>query len=112
MLSTKLILIAGRSLKQGTGVNAGKGSAEYREAVTTLEMNQADMTRLELRDGDTVKIKTSAGEATARCQSTDLPEGMVFIAYGPVSSQLMGTETDASGMPNSKGFEVEVERAG
>jgi formylmethanofuran dehydrogenase subunit D len=37
---------------------------------------------------------------------------LAFIAYGPVSSQLMGEETHASGMPNSKGFEVEVERVG
>lgn len=112
MPDTKLILIAGRSLKQGTSLNTGKESSKYKEAVATLEMNRDDMTRLELQEGDNVKLKTSEGQATVRCQSANLPEGMAFIAYGPVSSQLMGGETEASGMPNSKGFEVEVERVG
>lgn len=112
MTKTKLILISGRSLKQGTGLSHGKDSTDYQTAVTTLEMNQADMARLALAAGDMVKITTGAGEAMACCQSADLPEGMAFIAYGPVSSQLMEAETEASGMPSSKGFEVEVERAG
>lgn len=106
----KLILIAGRSLKQGTGLNKGKDSPEYREAVTTVEMNGGDMTRLGLQDGEWVKIKTSHGEATVQCRRAELPEGMAFIAYGPLSSGLIGAETHASGMPDSKGFEVEMER--
>jgi formylmethanofuran dehydrogenase subunit B/formylmethanofuran dehydrogenase subunit D len=108
----KLILIAGRSTKQGTGLNMGKDSPEYREAVSTLEMNREDMTRFGLQDGDTVKIKTLYGEATVQCRGGELPKGMAFIAYGPMSSKLMGGETHASGMPNSKGFEVELERVG
>ncbi len=110
MLENRLLLIAGRSLKQGTGMNMGKESAEYQQAVTTLEMSRPDMVRLGLQEGDTVRIKSPYGEALAQGRAADLPEGMVFIAYGPVSSQLMGEETHASGMPNSKGFEVEVER--
>lgn len=112
MSETKLILIPGRSLKQGTGLNLGKGSPEYQEAVTTLEMNRDDMTRLGLQDGNKVKVKAAGGEAVVHCQGADLPEGMAFIAYGPLSSQLMGKDTHGSGMPSSKGLEVEVERVG
>lgn len=110
MPDRKLVLIAGRSTKQGTGVNVGKDSPEYREAVTTLEMNPEDMTRFGLQDGDTVKLKSAHGEALAQCRGAELPEGMAFIAYGPVSSRLMGGETHASGMPDSKGFVVEIEK--
>ena len=110
MSNAKLILIAGRSLKQGTGMNIGKESAEYRQAVTTLEMNRDDMARFGWQDGDTVRVKAAGGEATVHCLGADLPAGMAFIAYGPASSQLMGQETHGSGMPDSKGFEVEVER--
>lgn len=112
MSKAKLMLIPGRSLKQGTGVNIGKGSSEYQEAVTTLEMNRDDMTRFGLQDGHKVKIKAAGGEAVVQCQGADLPEGLAFIAYGPLSGQLMGAETHGSGMPNSKGLEVEVERVG
>jgi formylmethanofuran dehydrogenase subunit D len=34
---------------------------------------------------------------------------MLFIPYGPPSSQLMDGDTAASGMPLSKNFEVSVE---
>lgn len=112
MDSTKLILIPGRSLKQGKGMNIGKNTAEYREAVTTMEMNRDDMTRLGVEDGDALQLRASGGQATVHCCGADLPEGMAFIAYGPVSSELMDHDTHGSGMPDSKGFEVEVERAG
>ena len=112
MSSTKLILIPGRSLKQGSGMNLGKDTAEYRKEVSTLEMNREDMVRLGAQDGDALKIRTSGGEATVQCCTADLPEGMAFIAYGPISSELMDQDTQGSGMPDSKGFEVEVERVG
>jgi formylmethanofuran dehydrogenase subunit D len=34
---------------------------------------------------------------------------MIFLPYGPSSSQLMASDTAGSGMPISKNFEVEVE---
>jgi formylmethanofuran dehydrogenase subunit D len=106
----KLILIAGRSLKQGTGLNIGKESTDYQEAVTAIELNGAEMARLGLQDGDLVKVKAVGGEVSMHCRGTDVPEGLAFMAYGPWSSELMDEETHGSGMPDSKGFEVEVER--
>jgi len=108
-----MTLIAGRSSKQGTSLNAGKLKAEYLDVTTTLEMNEDDMGRLGLQDGDQVRLRTEIGETVLRCKgrkATDLPAGLLFMAYGPASSQLMGQETHGSGMPDSKGFEVEVER--
>jgi formylmethanofuran dehydrogenase subunit D len=34
---------------------------------------------------------------------------MIFVPYGPPTSRLMGQSTDGTGMPLSKGWEVEVE---
>jgi formylmethanofuran dehydrogenase subunit D len=36
---------------------------------------------------------------------------MLFISYGDKSSQLMGGETHGTGMPDSKGLDVFIERA-
>ena len=110
MDNIKLILIAGRSLKQGTGLNIGKESTDYQTAVTTMEMNGTDMARLNLQDGDSVRVKTAEGEAVVQCRDANIPAGLAFMAYGPLSSQLMDQETHGSGMPDSKGFEVEVTR--
>jgi formylmethanofuran dehydrogenase subunit D len=111
MPDAKLTLITGRSTPQGTGISAGKDSAEYQVATTVLELSPADMARLGLHDGDTVRLRTRHGEATVKCRPENLPEGLAFMAFGPATSQLVGGETHASGMPDTKGFEVELEYA-
>lgn len=94
-------------------MNAGKLKDEYRGVTSTVEMNADDMVRLGLKDGDAVRLRTLAGEAVVLCKGrkvADLPLGVLFIPYGPPSSQLMGSDTAGSGMPLSKNFEVQVER--
>jgi formylmethanofuran dehydrogenase subunit D len=106
MPETDLLLITGRSLKQGTGLNAGKASPEYLEATTTVELSGSDMASLGLADGDSVRLWCTHGETVVRCRRADLPGGMAFLAYGPPTGCLMGCETHASGMPDSKALPV------
>lgn len=114
-MAETMTLIAGRSSKQGVSMNTSKLEGEYVEITTTLEMNEADMARLGLKEGDRVRLCSATGETVLRCKSRkaeDLPQGLLFLAYGPSSSQLMGGDTAGTGMPLSKNFEVEVERVG
>lgn len=107
-----MILIPGRSSKQGTSLNAGKLKDEYRTVTSTVEVNADDMGRLGIKDGDRVRLRSAFGETVVQCKGrkpADLPAGTLFIAYGPPSSQLMGGDTAGSGMPISKNFEVEIE---
>lgn len=107
-----MILVPGRSQKQGTSLNDSKLSQEYLEVTSTVEMNREDMERLGLTDGDQVRLSNSEGETIMRCKGRkpeDLPSGILFMAYGPSSSQLMAGDTAGSGMPISKVFEVHVE---
>ena len=39
----------------------------------------------------------------------NVPRGLLFVPYGPPTCELMGGETDGTGMPTSKGWDVEVE---
>ena len=108
-----MLLIPGRSSKQGTSLNKGKLGDEYRDVTSTVEINADDMVRLGFNDGDKLRLKNHVGEAIVTCVSkkaTDLPEGMIFIAYGPTSSRLMEGDTAGSGMPLSKHLPVEVEK--
>ncbi|GIK36884.1 MAG: tRNA CCA-pyrophosphorylase [Chloroflexota bacterium] len=112
-MAETMTLIAGRSSKQGVSLNVSKLEGEYVEVTTTLEMNVADMARLGLQEGDQVRLRSRTGETVLRCKgrkAEDLPEGILFMAYGPSSSQLMGGDTAGTGMPLSKNLEVEVER--
>lgn len=113
-MTETMLLIAGRSSKQGTSLNVGKHSDEYHEVTTTLEMNADDMARLGLSNGDQVRLRTDVGEVVVGCKARkveDLPEGILFLPYGPASSRLMAGETQATGMPISKNINVEVEPA-
>ena len=109
MASETFILIPGRSTEQGTSVG-DKSSPEYREVTRTLRMNPADMTRLGVGDGSKVRLRNALAEIEVTCVSAkeELPPGVLFIAYGPESSRLMGGETHGTGMPDSKGLEVEL----
>ncbi|HXZ96125.1 MAG TPA: molybdopterin dinucleotide binding domain-containing protein [Burkholderiales bacterium] len=107
-----MTLIGGRSSRQGTSLCAGKLEAEYIEVSSIVEMNAEDMARLGLKDGDAVRLRSASGEVQVRCKgrtTKDLPPGLLFIAYGPLSSQLMASDTAGSGMPISKHIEVTVE---
>jgi formylmethanofuran dehydrogenase subunit D len=105
-----LTLITGRSTKQGAGISTGKDGADYRDATTLVELNRSDMERADLKDGDYVRIETEFGGAEFRCRQSDVPEGLAFIAYGSACNRLVGDETYASGMPDSKHLKVMIER--
>ena len=105
-----LTLITGRSTKQGRGISIGKECAEYREATQSVDLSKPDMMRSGLNDGDRVRLKTDFGEAEVRCRQAEVPEGLAFIAFGPACNQLVGGETYASGMPDSKHLKIEILR--
>ena len=111
-MAETMTLIGGRTSKQGTALCAGKLSAEYVDVSTIVEMNVEDMARLGLQEEGRVRLRTPTGETVVRCRgraTKDLPPGLLFMAYGPASSQLMAGDTAGTGMPISKNLQVEVE---
>ena len=105
---------AGRTTKQGRQINVGKENAEYEEIVTTLIMHPDDIEDIGASVGGSVRVRSENGEGTFVCKEHGgkegkVPPGMVFIAYGPQTCKLMGQSTDGTGMPTSKGWEVEIE---
>ncbi len=109
MTSRRFILNAGRTSKQGQQINIGKDHAEYQAIVNTLTMNPEDMRALGIAAGRTVRVWCEYGEATFQCKEGKVPQGMLFVPYGPPTCRLMGGGTDGTGMPTSKGWEVELE---
>jgi formylmethanofuran dehydrogenase subunit D len=106
-----LTLITGRSTKQGTGISIGKAGAEYRDATQVIDLSLSDLTRAGLQEGDTVRLQTEFGTANVTCRKAEIPEGLAFMAFGPACNRLVGGETYASGMPDSKHVKVEIFRA-
>jgi len=105
----RFVFISGRSTNQGRYINIGKDTDEYREMVSTLWINSFDLAQLGGSPGLQVRVRSECGEALFRCKQDDLPPGIVFALYGPPTTALMGGQTDGTGMPLQKGFEVEIE---
>ena len=107
------ILIPGRTSDQGCGISEGKFQEKYQNEINTLQIAPGDMERLSLVNGDRVRLTAEHGAsvevAVKTAKRDELPEGVLFIPYGDISSRLMGGDTHGSGMPTSKGMDVELE---
>jgi len=105
----RFIMIPGRTNKQGVQINVGKDEAAYRAIVTTLTMHPDDMKELGVAGGASVRVRTETGEAVFECKEGNIPRGMLFVPYGPPTCRLFAGDTDGTGMPTSKGWDVDVE---
>ena len=109
MSTKRFSLNSSRTSKQGSLINVGKESEEYKTLTNTMTMAAEDMAELGLADGQMAVVRTEFGEATFQCKAGNIPQGLLFVPYGPPTCKLMGGETDGTGMPTSKGWEVDVE---
>ncbi len=107
------ILIPGRTSKQGCGISEGKYGETYQSEINCLHVSDNDMQRLQLEPGEHVRLTSQYGQVevpVTSVKSDELPAGLLFIPYGALSSLLMGGDTHGSGMPTSKGLDVELEK--
>ena len=108
MTAKRFILNSSRSSKQGSLINVGKNSPEYQALTNSMTMAAEDMAEIGLAEGQMALIRTEFGESAFKCQAGKVPLGMIFVPYGPPTCRLMGGDTDGTGMPTSKGWEVDV----
>ncbi len=110
-MAETFIIIPGRTSRQGAGISEGKFKQNYQDEITQLQVAPEDMQRLNLQPGDWVRVSSESGQIEVQIKPAkggELPPGLLFIAYGDLSSRLMGADTHGSGMPTSKGFDVEM----
>jgi len=111
--TTNVILITGRTVAQGVTRDGKKTLKEYVDSAAICEIDPDDLEKLKIKDGDTVKVKTSYGTVAVRAAvSTQAPHpGIVFVPMGPWANEVIGPETDGIGMPSFKSIPAEVEAA-
>lgn len=103
-------LITGRALKQGITMEEDKLSQSYQNACAVALLNEKDMAKFNLKEGDFIKAKTHYGEVVVKCRKGMIDEGNIFIPMGPWANMLTGMDTDDIGMPNLKGVDVEISK--
>jgi formylmethanofuran dehydrogenase subunit D len=103
-------LITGRTKGQAHGLHIGAGSPAHLEATSFIEICSEDMTRLGIKNGQIVRLRSDTGLVEVPVRTGSLPSGLVFIPMGPTANALVGTDTFGTGMPLFKGQRVKLER--
>lgn len=107
MKEIEVVLISGRTAKQGIGLEEGKTSESYEKSVNLIYLNQDDAETLELMSGLYVKVSTDQGNISMNwVADKNLDSGLAFIPYGPWANQLYSSGTEGTGMPMFKGVKA------
>ena len=109
----KVTLLTGRTIEQGVGKEAGKGTKEYFESTTMCYMDEGDMKKLGLKSDMNVEVTTPNGSVVLRAVKypRGAMPGLIYIPYGPWANSIVSNETTSIGMPSFKGTPAEVQPA-
>lgn len=109
----RVVLLTGRTMKQGQGKEYGKLSERYWKSVAICEMDPDDMKQLDVKENNNVRITTDYGSVIVRAaKSLRAPHrGAVFVPYGPWANVIANPRTHGTGMPSFKGILAEIEPA-
>ncbi len=103
-------LITGRTLKQGITMEESKISQSYQDTCAVAYLNEKDMMKFGIKEGDLIKVKSDYGEVVVKCFKGSVDEENLFIPMGPWANTLIGGNTDGTGMPNFKGIDVKISK--
>lgn len=104
----KVILISGRTTKQGTSLEMGKTSEEYSNNVAVIMMNENDMKKIGAKEDGHVEVRTKFGSAVVRCKESRIDRGIAFMPYGPWANMMISADTQGTGMPDYKGVDAKI----
>ncbi|MBT3284311.1 tRNA CCA-pyrophosphorylase [Candidatus Bathyarchaeota archaeon] len=111
MTKIEVILISGRTAKQGIGLEEGKSSDSYFDSVNHIMLSPDDVETLGIKEKDRVRVTTATGKVTVNwVTDKNLDPGLVFFPYGPWANQVYGSGTGSTGMPVMKGIAAIVEK--
>jgi len=113
MPSLDVLLLTGRTLRQGQGKEYGKLSERYWKSVAVCEIDPDDMKKLGVKENNSIRLTTDHGSVVVRAaKSLRAPHsGRVFVPYGPWASIIVNPKTHGSGMPSFKGIKATIEPA-
>ncbi|MHA1959322.1 MAG: molybdopterin dinucleotide binding domain-containing protein [Candidatus Thorarchaeota archaeon] len=108
-VGVEVLLTSGRTLKQGRGMEIGKLSSDYFNAVALCEMDESTLKVLGIEDGDPVRVETVIGSVVVFGKRDRRAEpGIVFMPCGPYANAITGSDTLQSGMPDFKTIPARV----
>ncbi len=107
--SIEVVVTSGRTLNQGRMMEKGKITQEYADAVCMCELDPTAMETLGLENGDLVTIQSQSGKTVVKSRlNKGLHPGIAFIPCGPWFNELIGSDTQQTGMPSYKSITATI----
>jgi formylmethanofuran dehydrogenase subunit D len=107
--SIEVVVTSGRTLSQGRMMEKGKTTQEYADAVCMCELDATAMETLGLKNGDLVTIQSQSGKTVVKSRmNKGLDPGIAFIPCGPWFNELIGSDTQQTGMPSYKSITATI----
>ena len=107
--SIEVVVTSGRTLNQGRMMEKGKITQEYADAVCMCELDSTAMNTLGLQNGDLITIQSQSGKTVVKSKlNKGLHPGIAFIPCGPWFNELIGSDTQQTGMPSYKSITATV----
>jgi formylmethanofuran dehydrogenase subunit D len=109
----RVTLLTGRTIEQGVGKEAGKGTKQYFESVSMCYMDAGDMKKLRIKNNTNILVTTEFGSVVLKAVKYPraATPGLIYIPYGPWANAITSNQTNSIGMPSFKGIPAEVEAA-
>lgn len=107
----ELKLIIARSSDTDIKATQGKDSTEYIESAARIRMNEVDLKRLNIKEGDTVSIKNKIGQVVVKAYIDEGVDSSIGVMpYSPWALVLVNVSTEITEI-QLQGLSVEVTRS-
>jgi formylmethanofuran dehydrogenase subunit D len=94
-------------------MEAGKEKEDYMESCGIIELDQADINKLDIMKNTNVRVSSKFGSVVVKAiLATQGPHpGLGWIPMGPWANMVVDNNTYSTGTPTFKGTAVTVEKA-
>ncbi|NYT01216.1 MAG: formylmethanofuran dehydrogenase [Methanosarcinales archaeon] len=110
MAGDEMRIVTFRDIFQSEAQEMGRYSQEYQDLSAVVRLDQLDMKRLGLKDGQRVAVEGDSGTVvvTARTSDESPHPGVALMPNSPWSNRLVPEETDESRIPEFKNLKGRI----
>ncbi len=108
----KLRVVTCRNVFQNTAQETSRFGEDYERLSAVIMLDPKDITRLSIKDGETVALRNGHGKVVVKAQRSgqeDAHSGIAYMLNSPWSNALVPVPDTGKGVPKYKDFEVTVQ---
>lgn len=110
----KMTIVTYRDIFQNSALEVSRFDEKYEELSAIIKLDPKDISKLAIKEGETVIVKSGAEKIVVKAQVSgyeETHEGVAYMVNSPWSNALISDATDGTGVPNFKNFQVMVQSA-